>query len=273
MSNPHLPPPTTYFSDSGLDFFIRHAAEKTVKKPQQPSPACLYLTASWHDSLCHSELGKFADFLFQQKTNVLSVDLPFHYKGCSYDAAILKWKEKALEGEPCIQPYARSIAQSLIIMEERGLLDLSFISFAGLSRGAYAALYILHELKALRPQLSPPTILFAPLTTLTSSIYAVENLDADFFPIPKPMPPLFLSIGNNDTRVDTDKALHFYRQYTEHALQRSEIHDAQDIRSDCADTTLYIHPSIGFKGHGTPDFIFKTASEWLQTRMLQKFQE
>ena len=239
---------TLFTSPEGLTFYIRKG-----KGQIQNRATCLFFTASWHDSLVHQELGKFSRFLEEIGISTISCDLPDHPYGSSYDKGISTWKEKSAQGEKIGQLFAEKVVSALVLMEEYGLISLNHFALSGISRGCFIALYTLKRLKTIRHDLSPPTILFAPMLSLPH-----ENLLNDLFPSSGKSAPLFLSIGNSDIRVGTNQAIHFFQHYVDEAKKEKERH---------IDATLHIHPSIGFMGHGTPDELFQTGAHWIQNHL------
>src|SRR5690606_20046440 len=67
-------------------------------------------------------------------------------------------------------------------------------------------------------------------------------------------------IGNCDTRVYTESAFLYTQSLANKALEH-KIRPAQ--------IELFISPSVGYKGHGTPPHIFESGANWLLECLLK----
>ncbi len=240
---------TPYYSQ----FFIRPGINRGNRQRKHTH---LFFTASWHDSLFHPVLGTFSKLLSSEGIDALSIDLPFHYKGGSYDESLKRWQDEARYSHLFIDSYIEQTANSLFDMEREGKIDLTNFSISGLSRGAYIAVCLIEKI-----QKTIPILLFAPMLDIQGSMYKLS---------PSQIPngsPLFMSTGNNDTRIGTEKSVAFYQEYTK---ERQAALQKQGISTKPADTTLFIHPSIGFMGHGTTDETFLMASSWILSRKSER---
>ncbi len=252
-----------------LSFYIRHSKREGCSS--YPRPSCLYFTASWRDSLIHPDLSKLTSYLLDMGVDVIACDIPFHPEGItSYDTALEKLREAARSGQKVITPFAQKVAQALVEMEKKGLISLSQLALAGLSRGAFCAAHTLSALSKKHQGISLPVALLAPLMSLLpqkESLEEPDSIERELFPLQPPIPSLFLSIGNDDKRVGTDLSFSFFQRFMTEAKNDLMRGESAKLRSASVDATLHVHPSIGFQGHGTPDAVFELAAHWIQSKL------
>ncbi len=207
--------------------------------------------------------------------DVIACDIPFHPEGItSYDAALEKLREAARSGQKVITPFAQKVAQALFEMDEKGLISLSQLALAGLSRGAFCAIHTLSALSKKCPEISLPVALLAPLMSLLpqkESLEEPDSIEREFFPLQLPIPSLFLSIGNDDRRAGTEASVSFFQRFAEKAKTALLKSENIKLRSASPDATLHVHASIGFQGHGTPDSVFELASSWIQAQLQRRY--
>lgn len=193
----------------------------------------------------------------ENDVRVFSLDIPFHGKTKNHNLAIQQWYEELLLGHDPLTTFFEDTTKSILQIVNNSRICSSF-GLMGLSRGAFIALHL-----AKRIEQSCPVVGFAPLIDLfgleeTKKLLIKKELslfhDVDLLC----KKPIRLSIGNNDTRVGTKNAFLFLEKIVEKSV-------AQSVRS--CQIELYIHPSIGHKGHGTSTETFYEGTQWLLSKL------
>lgn len=221
-----------------------------------PLPALFYFALSLEDSLLTAPFNTPA-LIFSQ-ARVFSVSLPMHQRGQNEQGTLALWVEKILQGDCFIDHFLDQLEQVITRLAPW----VTRWSFAGLSRGAWIACHLCHRLSYLADTTSSgqatSITLFAPLTRLDSvqpqlSHSQQQQLQcSDLHKLDLSSYRLWVSIGHQDTRVQTNAAFDFFHSQLQRAPAKKRDH------------RLVIYPSIGYKGHGTPDSIFEEGINWLK---------
>lgn len=225
-------------------------------------PAVIYFALSAHMSLFVDPFNQPVLRLCQQGIRVFSWDLPFHEAEKDPHDAMRQWEQEFKNCPSFIDKFIDQSLENIHYLIEQGFVNPSRLAVAGLSRGGFMAAHL-----AAREKRIKTVVGFAPLTepkfledsqsssnndqkiTLTSLVHHLLHTRLRFY------------IGNHDTRVSTDACYHFIQALTTSAFN-------QGIRSPL--TELIIYPSIGYKGHGTPPFIFHDGADWITKHLLSK---
>ncbi len=224
--------------------FIGPPLEEGIK------PAIFYFALSAHDSLTLDPFNQPATFLEGEECRIFSMTLPGHGEGMDKLNAMNYWAEHLDELLPFIENCCEAI----------GELAPGNAAVAGLSRGAFIATHV-----AARQEDVSHVLGYAPLTDLS------RQPDFQEKSIPKELSlfgcadglinkKLRYYIGNRDLRVGTDACFRLVDQIVDSAYN-------EGVRS--SEVELFISPSIGHKGHGTPPHIFKDGAEWLKRNFME----
>lgn len=216
-----------------------------------PLPAIFYFALSAHDSLHLDPFNQPVEYWKNFPVRIFSIDLPAHGPGEDKLQAMQVWAEK-LQNDPeyYFDPFFFRFSK---VLEELSPVILpGHLGVAGLSRGGFIAAH----LAARFPEIN--TVLgFAPATKLTElGGFPKEAAQYDLKELIPRLTKVKLKffIGNHDIRVGTTPAYEFCHLLAEHKFKNGE-------RSPLVEFAMY--PSIGHKGHGTPQPIFQEGARWL----------
>lgn len=227
-----------------------------------PLPALFYFALSGEESLILDPYNQPIAHLIDAPIRKISFTLPFHGEGYVNSQTMHLWAEELNNNPSFLSVFYHKVLGAIEYLVEREIIDPNKMAVAGLSRGGFIATHI----AALEPRIH--TILgFAPLTSFDRMS---EFKDIE---MPEHIKKLALInlvdqlvckevrfyVGNRDLRVGTGACFSFIEALTEASAQKG-------VRS--APVSLFIYPSIGHKGHGTPPHIFADGAEWAKSRLL-----
>lgn len=190
---------------------------------------------------------------------ILSTTLPLHRSGQDESDTVRKWEELCEEDPSYFSSYLDQVAkemQQLIAERERVLGSLTLL---GVSRGAWIAMQLLARLKVSKPLF---LLCYAPMTKIAgvegSSILElhIEHLFQSPF-------ESWISIGNHDTRVSTKESF-LTHQFL---LEREQAITKQERRVGRYPHHFTSYPSVGYRGHGSPDKVLIAGAHWLKERL------
>jgi esterase FrsA len=158
------------------------------------------------------------------------------------------------KGVDPLQPFFDAVERAVEYVVQQKLADPHKLGVMGLSRGGFIASHVAARDKRFRHILQ-----FAPVTRLEKAkeFHALQGnpilQTLDLFSLAPRIADrnIRLYIGNNDTRVDTRSCFEFMMQLIQHAPTKFPP------------ISLFINPSIGQYGHGTPSAIFREGANWL----------
>jgi hypothetical protein len=228
-----------------------------------PLPAFFYFSLSGSDSLHLDPYNRPAAPFAGEDARVFSASLPYHDEYGKKEV-MEKWAEKLEADHDFLTPFLDQTHKSILELIEIGAADPGSLAVGGLSRGSLIAAHL-----AAREKRIHSMVLFAPLTKLkgsTSFVHLHDNHIMEDLSVYSLIPELIhtsvrLYIGNRDVMVGTTNAYEFIRQLTDAAFD-------EGVRSP--QTELIISPSIGYKGHGTPEHIFKNGGEWIKKQLREQ---
>lgn len=225
-------------------------------------PALFYFALSGEESLTLDPYNTPAVLLKNERIRIFSIDMPGHGEGFDNLLAMGFWANQFVLGKNIIESFVEDVCRTIDFLIDRGIVDISRIAVAGLSRGGFLAAHAAAVDVRIKIVLG-----FAPLTDLTV-LKEFEELRADSFinrlALKSLVNQLFdktirFYVGNRDLRVGTDDCFRFIRTLADTGYENL-------FRSPSAE--LVVYPSIGHKGHGTPPHIFKEGIEWLKARLI-----
>jgi dienelactone hydrolase len=207
-----------------------------------PLPAFFYFSLAGDESLQLDPFDTPVVLLREAPIRIFSLTLPAHGPGFDKHQAVAHWQEHPQEVEAFL-PIAAKVIATLI---DREAIDPTRLAAGGLSRGGFIATH----LAALEPRIKA-VVGFAPLIELAhlSLPTLVDKLTHT---------AIRFYVGNRDIAVGTDKVFAFIHALTEAAFQAGN-------RSPHAE--LYIRPSIGHRGHGTPADAFADGAAWIRGQL------
>lgn len=228
-----------------------------------PMPALFYFALSGSASLYEDPFNQPITALSENPIRIFSWDLPFHGEGFDPKEAMQAWAHEFMHNVRFLPDFIGRCLHNIEYLIQQEWIDPQHMAVAGLSRGGFIATHLAAHYKRFKYVLG-----FAPLTRphpveelahLTDTrhrsidlVSLVEHLISHH---------IRFYIGNHDTRVGTDSCFEFIKALADTAFSNG-------VRSPNAE--LIIYPSIGYKGHGTPSFIFQQGAHWIKTHLLNK---
>src|SRR5262249_33706720 len=139
------------------------------------------------------------------------------------------WRKRLDAGEDLLGPFLRNAGRTLDYLIEQGYTDPKRVAACGVSRGGFLAYHFASVESRVRAAagISPLTDMMA-LREFTGSAHApgIEKLSTIHLAPKLTNTAIWLSIGNNDTRVDTDLAIAFTRAVVRETAHHDKKSDA-----------------------------------------------
>lgn len=222
-----------------------------------PLPSFFYFSLSGPDSLNLDPFNQPVQFLQGKMIRIFSMTLPGHEANLPATEALSVWASDFKKGLDPIGQFLDSAVTALDFAIREKFVDPGRLAVGGLSRGGLIAAHLAARYEKIRFLLG-----FAPLTKfhyakefshlkehpLVKS-YNLENLSESLYDR-----HTRLYIGNCDTLVSTHSCFDF-------AMSLAAKAEEKKIRSPQVE--LFIYPSIGRMGHGTPPEIFQQGADWV----------
>lgn len=186
-----------------------------------PKPLLFILASTIEETLgdayyrqCGSRLGKEEGWL------CVSIDLPLHgaYKKKESPSEIAGWADAARNGIDLVTENNNRMYKVLQYLIENGYADKERIALCGTSRGGYLAL----QFAAMEPRVNSVAA-FCPVTDLSvlTEFKGIPKSTIDtYFSLNDKIDKLsqkwiWIVIGDQDSRVDTDEVIRFSRKVSE----------------------------------------------------------
>jgi esterase FrsA len=227
------------------------------RKKSSPCPTLLMLGHSIENMLGNKDFNPPALILQRQGFIAVSVDAPGHgqdlREGEADDNLKLSWRPRLLRGERMIDKFAKKVSLLLNYLIRNRYTDPRRIAALGISRGGFLALHL-----AAREKRVGCVAAVAPVVDLL----AVREFGGlDRHPVFKALHlvnytrklanlPIWICIGNNDDRVDTDRAFQFVRKL---------VIDSADGKKP-VDVQIHVMPTLGHAAHATA---YPEAAAWI----------
>lgn len=222
-----------------------------------PLPSLIYFALSGATTLHVDPFDTPAKCLKDDPIHIFSCDLPFHSDHTEPKDAIAHWTTEITHNRDFITPFVNQWIETLDFLIGENIVDPLRIGAAGLSRGAFAAAHL-----AARDPRIKAVLGFAPLTSYLSLLDVksslAEQLSLRYHVKQLIGKDLRFYIGNRDVRVNTDSCFDFIKTLTEESYESG-------VRSPPVE--LIIYPSIGHRGHGTPQEIFIDGARWIRLKI------
>ncbi len=223
-------------------------------------PTFIYFALSGSESLELDPYSQPVKFLADSQVRIFSFSLPGHPIGADHRNGMANWAEGLLQSENFLEDFLQQAVENIDFLIAEGFVDDNHIASGGLSRGGFMATHL-----AARHSKVNTVVGFSPLTALRP-LREFELLTQDFLKeinLEKQIPKLIgkrirYYIGNRDMRVGTPTCFDFTHKLTEAAY-------ISGVRTPSVE--LFIYPSIGHKGHGTPTTIFESGAHWIKEKI------
>lgn len=228
---------------------------------QGPLPAIFYFALAGDESLELDPFNQLVVHLHNAPLRIFSMTLPAHGPGFDKTHGVSVWIEKLQHGIDLLTPFFHDAVKQINFLISSHIIDARHLGLAGLSRGAFVAMHV----AALEPRVRA-ILGFAPLTNLTyykERVHKGKEEVLHAFDLRHLTPKLYdrhvrFYMGNHDTRVGTAECFQFVKELVEKGVENR-------VRSPQVE--LFIFPSIGFKGHGTPQSLFEEGADWIKEKV------
>lgn len=195
---------------SGIPFGIIRA------KGPPPTPVLFVFALGIEDTLCSPAYNRVGDVLWEQGFACVSLDMPCHGadRRSEEPDGLDGWRSRIEAGEDLIGSFAARSSAVLDRLIEQEQVDPRRVAAWGVSRGGFMALHW-----AARDRRIGCAAAVAPVTDLLALAEfegapkrdAVESLALVHRADDLANRAIWVCIGNNDKRVDTDSAIRFAR--------------------------------------------------------------
>jgi predicted esterase len=214
-------------------------------------PLLLYFALTAQESLTLDPFNQPLQPLNGLPLRIFSVTLPGHGTELDHREAMNVWANNPA----VLLPFFASVCKLVDHLVNTGVAEKGKIALMGLSRGAFVALHVAAD----SPHVGA-VCGFAPLTTLSTLSEFQEALTPKELDLAPKVPALASKkicfyIGNRDVRVSTDRCYALFRLLVEESY--SQGHRTPPVE-------LFLFPSIGHKGHGTPQTYFHEGGIWIR---------
>ena len=230
-------------------------------KPAKPAPT-LFIFALDADRTLNSETYRQAgNFLAQRGYLCVSIDLPCHgsqrRKG---EAAEIKgWRQRIDAGENVMEEFTQRATKVLDYLIEEQYADPDKVAACGTSRGGFSACHF--AMADPRIKCVAAYIPVADLRSISEFNGAETSLLLENISLIRNADKLagrgvWISIGDRDLRVDTDRAVEFSR-----ALSKSAANDPS--------RNIELRVS-SIEGHNTPPDAARESAYWIDRTLTKK---
>ena len=230
------------------------------EKPNAPAPTIFVFATNLEQSLSNDDFYKVGRILAQDGFLGVSLDIPCHgadVRRGEQPERLEGWRTRLEAGEDIVAIFTAHASAVLDYLVEEGYTDTQRVAACGTSRGGFIALHF-----AAADARIKAVAAFAPVTNLlalrefigmerdaTSNSLALINHAKEL--VGRAM---WLCIGNNDNRVNTDDAIAFTRRVVNDSV-------AQGVQ---ANVELHV---IASEGHGIHATAHEEAAAWLRQQV------
>ncbi|MCB1119796.1 MAG: prolyl oligopeptidase family serine peptidase [Chlamydiia bacterium] len=244
---------TTIESPSGLTLYHRGP-----DKAKGPLPTLFYFALTGEESLTLAPIHVPTLCFDPEQTRIFSMTLPCHGSDQDPAQAMKRWADEMEQGNPILESFLLQALSNLDFLIEQQWIDPEHLAVAGLSRGGFIALHV-----AARDERIKHVVAYAPLTRLDfleefkNRMYLplIQNLSLDHIIPQLANKKIRFYIGNRDMRVGTVACFGILKRLVEEAYTKGSREPPIE---------MIISPSIGHKGHGTPEKVFREGMEWVK---------
>lgn len=227
---------------------------------QHPAPVLFVLASTIEASLAKPYFRQCGNQLARQGWLCVTIDLPCH--GTQVRAGVPSglggWSYRAARNDDFVTEACTRLTAVLDHLLKEGIADPARIAVCGTSRGGYLALQF-----AAREQRVGSVAAFAPVTDLAalqefhavkdvpfvaklSAIAAAEQLAGR---------PVWIVIGDQDARVDTDQSIALARRITAVSREQKLV------------SRVELHVLAEPRGHTTPPGSAELAASWIARQL------
>jgi dienelactone hydrolase len=228
-------------------------------KGSAPAATLFIFAGSLEDSLTNNDFRKVGLLLSKQGFVCVSLDVPCHGKDQQpkEPAGLVGWRSRLEKGDDLVPGFCKKVSGVLDHLIKDGYTDPQKVSACGTSRGGFIALHW----AAAEPRVKCVAA-FAPVTDLLDVTEfkgldqhaAIKSLSLVRHADKLAGRAIWLCIGNNDQRVNTDRAIEFTRRVVAASVARKKP----------ANIELHVLPTMGHSIHATAH---DEAAAWFLARI------
>jgi dienelactone hydrolase len=227
-------------------------------KPNSPAPTLFIFASDIENTLPADTYNKIGKTVGKHGFICVSLNLPKH-PGEELEG----WARATQAGEAWVPTFTSRVSQVLDYLIAEHYTDARKVAVAGTSRGGFMAMHI-----AAADARFKCAIGFVPVTDLAQlKEFAairedkfVKQLELAHLADRLVGRPIWIGIGNNDDRVNTDKAIDFTRTIVRASSERSK-----QTPENIIDVELHVMPWPGHGGEAVKDG-HDIAAAWLLAR-------
>jgi len=232
------------------------------EKPSTPAPTLFVFATGIEQTLDNEDFNKVGRLLAEKGWLSVALDLPCHGKDVKpkEPAGLDGWRYRLEQGDDLVPSFTTKASAVLDFLIKEGYTDPKQVAACGTSRGGFIALHF----AAAEPRVKCVAA-FAPVTDLLAlrEFHGMEKhagtraLALSNIANKLAGRPVWLCIGNNDERVDTDKAIAFTRKVVAESASGKKP----------APVELHVMPTVGHRIHATAH---EEAARWMASQFNSK---
>ena len=229
--------------------------------PSTPAPTLIILANTIEGTLGDPYFRQSGTSLASNGFLCASIDLPCHgqLRRAQEPLELVGWRSRCERGEDVVAESNARLGEVLDHLVAAGYTDAARVAVCGTSRGGFLALHF-----AAADDRARCAAAFAPVTDLaalrefrgaeTNALVRDLALAAQADALAGR--PVWIVIGDQDTRVGTDRAIDLA-----HRIGRA-------ARSQGLENRVELHVVPEPRGHTTPDGAIDQAAEWIQRQLM-----
>jgi dienelactone hydrolase len=222
-------------------------------KPAKPAPAIFIFSSTIEESLGDVYFRQCGDILVTKGYLCVALDLPCHGLDKRHDEpfGLEGWRYRIDHNEPVIAEFTDRVSDVLSCLIDEGYTDCEKVAVCGTSRGGFLAAHV-----AAADSRIKCVAMFAPVVDIAMLQEFKNFKPRDVIPSAALVNvndklvgrDIWIVIGDQDTRVDTDSVIAFARAVSRVSGEKSRIE-------------LHVMPEP--RGHTVPERSAQHAAAWI----------
>ena len=213
-----LPPINIMKTPQGIAFAMMG------QKPAAPAPTLFVFGGDMHSTLAGKDVNRIGRLLVPHGHLCVSLDIPCHgldVRPGEKPAGLEGWKVRIAKGENIAAVFAQRVSQVLDYLIAERYTDPTRVVVSGTSRGGFMAIHCaaadprIRQVIAFAPVTNPAALTEFAGAEKNEGVMALNPIHVADKLVGKPM---WIVIGNNDSRVSTDDCLAFAREVIRRSL-------------------------------------------------------
>jgi len=234
-------------------------------KKERPSPLLIMFGGAMQKALEDEDSNTLGWILTKHGFLTICLDMPSHgaEDRPGQPARLAAWRNRLESGENFLPPFLSKVRSVLDFLIEQGYADPKRVGVYGSSRAGFMALHFAAQEPRVRY-----AVALCPVTNLAAlqEFNGLENnalirsLDVMLLAERLANRGLWMTIGHNDRRVDTQHAIEFALK----VMELSPLHHKPMMHFwSGEDMKLTVTPSEGASGHSTYNKAHEEAAAWV----------